>query len=190
MTADSQQKYLLELISSAQAGDDQAFEKLYVEFYEPILRFIAFRVPTGDDAEDLAQQVFIRFYKNLANWKDQGYSPLAYVFTIARSVIADYWRSNKIRPISNSETILPLLVDTAQGPDELVKSSEATHEIMNAIRRLPNNYQEVVSLRLVDGLTNPEIARIIKKSDVTTRKLYSRGIQKLQYEINKGRTNE
>jgi RNA polymerase sigma factor (sigma-70 family) len=53
-----------------------------------------------------------------------------------------------------------------------------------AIQRLPDNYQEVIALRLIQGLTNPEIAKIVNKSEVATRKLYSRGIQKLQKELN------
>jgi len=185
-----QQKELLNLVLKAQSGDEAAFEKLYNECYEPILRFIAFRVPAQDDAEDLAQQVFIRFYNNLQNWKDQGYSPLAYVFTVARSVVADYWRANKNRKVENSEEILPLLVDTGSRPEDIAQSKEATKEIIQAIQRLPDNYQEVIALRLINGLTNPEIAKIIKKSEVATRKLYSRGIQKLQIELKKEENNE
>lgn len=180
MDEHNQQANLVDLILKAQAGDEVAFEKLYAECYEPILRYIAFRVPSQDDAEDLAQQVFIRFYKNLKNWKDQGYSPMAYVFTVARSVVADYWRANKNRPIENSEEVLPFLVDKSAGPHDLAQSNEATREIVRAIQRLPDNYQEVIALRLINGLSNSEIAKIINKSEVAIRKIYSRGIQKLQ----------
>lgn len=183
MADQNQSEYLLALVQKAQAGDAEAFETLYNECYEPILRFIAIRVPSSDDAEDLAQQVFIRFYRNLSNWRDQGYSPLAYIFTVARSVVADYWRANKNRPIENSEEILPFMVDQGSRPHEMVQSQESIREIIRAIRRLPDNYQEVISLRLIKGLANPEIAKIIGKSEVATRKLYSRGIQKLQVEL-------
>jgi len=190
MTEHNQLQHLLELVARAQAGDEAAFEQLYNECYEPILRFIAFRVPTPDDAEDLSQQVFIRFYKNLTNWKDQGYSPMAYIFTIARSVIADYWRANKNRPVSNSEDIIPLLVDSSRGPQDIAQGNEALSDILSAIAELPDNYQEVVGLRLIEGLSNPEIANIINKSEVATRKLYSRGIQKLQLILKTGKNNE
>jgi len=179
----NQSEHLLSLVKKAQAGDEHAFEMLYNECYEPILRYMTIRVPSVDDAEDLAQQVFIRFYRNLENWKDQGYSPMAYVFTVARSVVADYWRANKIRPIENSEEVLPLLMDSADRPDEQLMGKETTTQVIRAISRLPDNYQEVISLRLIKGLTNPEIATIIGKSEVATRKLYSRGIQKLQVEL-------
>lgn len=183
MSEQNQSDALLELVTKAQAGDAEAFEKLYQQCYEPILRFLAMRVPSGDDAEDLAQQVFIRFYNNLQNWEDQGYSPMAYIFTVARSVVADYWRRNKNRPIENSEEVLPLLEDSASGPAANVQSDETVAEIVRAISRLPENYQEVISLRLIKGLSNPEIAKIIGKTEVATRKLYSRGIQKLQIEL-------
>lgn len=185
MAEQNQSEHLLELVQRAQAGDAQAFEMLYNECYEPILRFMAIRVPSLDDAEDLAQQVFIRFYRNLPGWKDQGYSPMAYIFTVARSVIADYWRKNKNRPVENSEEILPFLTDSGSRPDEQVLSSEKTRQIIEAISRLPDNYQEVISMRLIKGLSNPEIAKILGKSDVAIRKIYSRGIQKLQLELSK-----
>lgn len=183
MAEQNQSERLLDLITKAQAGDGEAFEMLYHECYEPILRFMIMRVPSGDDAEDLTQQVFIRFYRNLQNWEDQGYSPLAYIFTVARSVVADYWRKHKNRPIENSEEVLPLLEDNSIGPDRQVIDKETTRQVMRAISRLPDNYQTVISLRLIKGLTNPEIAKMIGKSEVATRKLYSRGIQKLQIEL-------
>ena len=183
MPEHDRQKELLDLIGFAQAGDEAAFERLYNEFYEPILRFIAFRVPTGDDAEDLAQTVFMRFYNNLNNWRDQGYSPLAYVFTIARSVVADYYRKNRIKPVGNSEEILPLLMDTSAKPDEIMQSNQEVERIMQSLGKLPQNYQEVISLRLIRELDYPQIAKIIGKSEVNVRKLYSRGIQKLQIQL-------
>lgn len=183
MPEHDRQKELLDLIGLAQAGDEAAFERLYNEFYEPILRFIAFRVPTGDDAEDLAQTVFMRFYNNLKNWRDQGYSPLAYVFTIARSVVADYYRKNRLKPVGNSEEILPLLMDTSAKPDEIMQSNQEVERIMQSLGKLPQNYQEVISLRLIRELDYPQIAKMIGKSEVNVRKLYSRGIQKLQIQL-------
>lgn len=183
MGKQSQPEYLLKLIKDAQNGDKDAFGVLYNEYYEPILRFMNLRVPSADDAEDLTQQVFIRFYRNLQNWEDRGFSPLAYIFTIARSVIADHWRRNKHRPVENSEDILLLIEDNTDGPARRIIEQEGVSNIINAIGNLPKNYQEVISLRLIKGLKNPEIAKIINKSEVATRKLYSRGIQKLRQEL-------
>jgi len=184
------QQELLELIESAKAGDEAAFEKLYMEFYEPILRFIAFRVPSGDDAEDLAQTVFMRFYKNLSNWHDQGYSPLAYVFTVARSVVADYYRKNKHKKVDNSEDILPLIMDSSARPDEIAQSNQGVEQILHSIQQLPQNYQEVITLRLIKGLDYSDIASVLSKSEVNVRKMYSRGIQKLQLQLSKDQDNE
>lgn len=170
----------LELIAAAQSGDEAAFERIYESAFEPVLRYIAMRVPQPDDAEDLAQQVFIRFYNNLSTWKYQGYSPLAYIFTVARSVVADYYRANKNRPIEASEEVLPLLQDMRAQPDEAAQSAQEVNRIMRSIRALPPMYAEVVSLRLIQELQTAEVAKIIGKSEVATRKLYSRGLQKLQ----------
>jgi len=72
------------------------------------------------------------------------------------------------------------LVDKNASPHDMAQSNESVSNIIRAIQRLPDNYQEVIALRLIEGLTNPEISKIINKSEVATRKIYSRGIQKLQ----------
>jgi RNA polymerase sigma factor (sigma-70 family) len=184
MTEHDQQR-LLRLIEEAKAGDEAAFEQLYNEFYEPILKFIAFRVPSYDDAEDIAQNVFMRFYNNIGNWQDQGYSPLAYVFTVARTSVADYYRKNKVKKVENSEEILPLLTDKSARPDEIAQSNENIQSILQAIRSLPQNYQEVISLRLIKNLDYSDIAAITGKTEVNIRKIYSRGLQKLQKVLEK-----
>lgn len=171
---------VLALVIAAKTGDSAAFEQLYQHFYQPILRYLVIRVGDMDDAEDLAQKTFIKFYRNLHNWQDQGYSPAAYLYTVARSVLADHFRSQKARKLDNSEDILGLLADRSQNLEKSVIESEEVQQIFAAMHKLPELDAEVLRLRFIEGLSNPEIASIIDKSDVATRKTLSRATQRLK----------
>ena len=171
---------ILALVVAAKAGDSSAFEQLYQHFYQPILRYIVIRVGDMDDAEDLAQKTFIKFYRNLHNWQDQGYSPAAYLYTVARSVLADHFRSQKARKLDNSEDILGLLADRSQNLEKSVIESEEVQKIFAAMHKLPELDAEVLRLRFIEGLSNQEIALIVDKSNVATRKTLSRATQRLR----------
>ena len=172
---------LVPLVDKAKRGDEDAFEQLYQEYFTPIYRYILLRVGNSEDADDLSQQVFIKFYRNLVNWQDKGYQPSAYLYTIARSVIADFYRTKarKGKAVSNSEEILSLITDSSQNPHSDVIKSEEVQKLYSDLKRLPENYQEVLLLRYMEGMASIEIAKIIGKSDVATRKLLSRATNAL-----------
>lgn len=177
---DSQTQFV-DLIARAQAGDEDAFEQLYNQYFTALYRYVLIRVGSSSDADDIVQMVFLKFYKNLKNWQNQGYLPSAYLYSIARSVIADHFRTNArtAKKISNSEEILEILSDPSQSPQSSVIQQEETANLYAAIKRLPQNYQEVLLLRYIENLPSKEIAAIIDKSDVATRKLLSRAVATL-----------
>jgi len=181
---------LISVVKKAKEGDKAAFEELYNEYFAPLNRYILIRVGDVSEAEDLTQLVFIKFYKNLANWQDKGYQPSAYLFTIARSVIADYYRSRgrKGSKLSNSEEVLALISDTSQNPHQDVIQSEEIRTLYKNLKTLPQKYQEVLVLRYIENLSSKEISQIIGKSDVATRKMLSRAVSSLA-EITKKNSN-
>ncbi len=177
----SQRSFFVELITRAQSGDEIAFEQLYNEYFTKLYRYILVRVGSSDEADDITQLVFVKFYKNLANWHDQGYEPSAYLYTIARSVIADYFRSKarKGKKIESSDEVLEIIADPSQNLHADVISNEEKASLYHALQQLPDNYQEVLLLRYTEDLPSKEIAKIIGKSDVATRKLLSRAVSAL-----------
>ena len=172
---------LISVVKRAKEGDKSAFEQLYNEYFAPLNRYIIIRVGDVSDAEDLTQLVFIKFYKNLVNWQDKGYQPSAYLFTIARSVIADYYRSKgrKGSKLSNSEEVLALISDSSQNPHQDVIESEEIRTLYQNLKILPEKYQEVLMLRYIENLSSKEISQVINKSDVATRKMLSRAVSAL-----------
>ncbi len=177
----NQSRYFVELIARAQNGDETAFEELYNEYFTQLYRYVLVRVGSGDEADDITQMVFLKFYKNLQNWHDQGYNPSAYLYTIARSVIADHFRSKarKGKKIDSSDEVLEIIADPSQNLHANVISNEEKANLYKALQQLPENYQEALLLRYVENLSSKEIADIIDKSDVATRKLLSRAVSAL-----------
>ncbi len=177
----SQNRYFVELIARAQDGDEDAFEELYNEYFTRLYRYVLIRVGSDDEADDITQLVFLKFYKNLTNWRDQGYDPSAYLYTIARSVIADYFRSKarKGKKVESSDAVLEIIADPSQNLQAGVISNEEKANLYTALQQLPENYQEALLLRYMENLSSKEIAQIIGKSDVATRKLLSRAVAAL-----------
>lgn len=174
------------LTKQAQDGDKEAFEQLYNNYFVPLNRYILLRVGDENDADDLTQTVFIKFFNNLSNWQDKGYQPSAYLYTIARSVIADHFRSigRKGSKHSNSEEILAMLTDKSQSPHQDVIQSEEISTLYTHLKQLPDKYQEVLLLRYIENLSSNDIATIINKSDVATRKMLSRAVAALSKSMN------
>lgn len=177
----SQTRYFVELIARAQEGDEGAFEELYNEYFTQLYRYVLVRVGSSEEADDITQLVFVKFYKNLQNWHDQGYSPSAYLYTIARSVIADYFRTKarKGKKIESSDEVLEIIADPSQNLQAGVISNEEKANLYSALQQLPENYQEALLLRYIEDLPSKEIADIIGKSDAATRKLLSRAVAAL-----------
>lgn len=172
------------LIEKAKTGDEQAFEQLYNQYFSPLHRYILIRVGDSDEADDIVQTVFVKFHRNMQGWQDKGYAPSAYLYTIARSVIADYYRkkSRTGSILNNSEEVLALLTDASQNPHQDVILAEEIETLYSNLRRIPQNYQEILLLRYMQGLASSEIATVIGKSDVATRKMLSRAVAALAKE--------
>ena len=168
-----------ELMLRAKDGDGVAFGKLYELYFTPVYRYIYYRVQSKEEAEDLVQVVFVKVYRSISSFSDQGKSPLAYFFTIARNTIYDYWR--KQNRVSLQEDIdIP---DMRQDPVRQVEQQEASDLVRQGIQHLTDDQSEVITLKFINELSNQEIAELLSKSEESIRQLQSRGLQKLREHI-------
>lgn len=132
------------LVRAAQAGDRAAFGALY-EQYEHVIHGILLAHVSYCDAEDLMHDVFIKALERLPGLRE----PAAFggwLMAIARRTATDYGRSQK------TETEVGENLAGGTQPD-----GEA-FAVLETIQRLPETYREVLILRLVEGMTGPEIA--------------------------------
>ena len=125
-------------------GDREGFGRLY-DLYAPLVHGILLaRVPRAE-VDDLVQDIFLHAFKKLHTLRDgSAFGP--WIAMIARNRAVDYYRRSR-------ETVE--LTDEVRGTD---KQESQAAEILELIRGLPEAYRETLVLRLVEGMTGPEIA--------------------------------
>jgi RNA polymerase sigma-70 factor (ECF subfamily) len=155
------------LVESARAGDRAAFESLY-HLYAPLVHGVLLaRVPYGE-VSDLVQDVFLTAFRKLDALRDPArFGP--WVAIIARNRAADFYR----RARQTEE----LRDELAQGPRQA--EAEAA-EALEIIRSLPEAYRETLVLRLVEGMTGPEIAERTGLRPASVRVNLHRGMKLLR----------
>jgi RNA polymerase sigma-70 factor (ECF subfamily) len=166
------------LIVAAQA-DPLVFETLYRRYREPIHRYLLAHLSSVDDAADLTQHVFLKALENLPVYRDRGVPFSAWLFRIARNAAIDRIRSR--RPSVDWDRIQ----EAEQPVEQTTPESEALRN--DAMRRfdalvssLDDDKRDLLSLRFVAGLTTPEIARVLGKSDAAVRVQLSRTLRILK----------
>ena len=168
------------LVDQARAGDPEAFAKLYDAYVERVTRYIYFRVSEGSDTEDLVSQVFLKAWENLDRYKS-GSSPfIAWLYTIARNLVIDHYRTKK--------DILPLEEAIAtpsdmEMPDEEAQMHFDLEAMRDSLQALSKDQQQVLILKYIAGLPNEEIAKIMGKQEGTVRGLQMRGLQTMAKHI-------
>lgn len=157
------------LVEAARAGDRDAFERLYATYAPLVHGVLLARVPYGE-VSDLVQDVFLTAFRKLGHLRDAGrFGP--WVAIIARNRAADFYR----RARQTEE----LCEELAQGPRRDPEASEA----LEAIRALPEAYRETLVLRLVEGMTGPEIAERTGLRPASVRVNLHRGMKLLRQRL-------
>jgi RNA polymerase sigma-70 factor (ECF subfamily) len=135
-----------ELIAAAQAGDRGAFGRLYGR-YARMVHGIALSRLHAQDADDVVQEVFVRALEQLRTLRDL-HAFGGWLAAIARHVIVDTIRLG------------PRGVELPEEPSmrETQHDQLEARRALAAIRTLPDSYRETIMLRLVEGMTGPEIA--------------------------------
>lgn len=171
------------LVTKAQLGDQEGFERLYDIFYDPIFRYLRFRV---DDREvdDLVSEVFLKVIKKITAYKSSKTGTFsAWIFRIAHNTLVDFYRKREeLLGLEDPETgkIRFDVPDLELTPDKKVQKDEFQSEIRNIVKKLPALYQEIIQLKFLDELSNREIAQITGKTEGNVRIVQMRALRELR----------
>ena len=158
------------------------FSQIYDEHVKKIYRFIYFKVSLVETAEDLSSEVFLRFYKHIQKNNPVIENPQAFLYQIARNVIADHYRSKKVTIVSIEKTTIEI-EDIYEKTKEQGEVSLEMDRIKEAIAKLQGDYQDLIIWRYVDELTVPEIAQITGKTEENVRVGVHRAMQALKGKV-------
>ncbi len=161
------------LVRLAQQGDRDAFGVLYCRYARVVHGLLLARLPAME-VEDQAQEVFIAALRKLSDLRKPEAFP-GWICAIARNRAADYHRKSLMSEELSDDT-------GAASPGQ--NSAEAA-EALRAIRSLPDAYRETLILRLVEGLTGPEIAERTGLTHGSVRVNLYRGMQMLRRVLGK-----
>jgi RNA polymerase sigma-70 factor (ECF subfamily) len=160
------------LVQGARAGDEAAFARLY-ERYAGFIHGVLLARSDAGDVEDLLQDVFLTAWKNLPSLRD----PAAFggwISMIARNRAADVHRRG-IRWVE-------LPADLQASPASVAQTE--ARGVLDTIRSLPAAYRETLVLRLVEGMTGPEIAERTGLTAASVRVNLHRGMKLLREKLN------
>ncbi len=166
------------VVEQAQSGDQDALSTLYTFYFPRVYRYVAGRVRSTQDAEDVTEEVFLRLVANLKRFEWRGLPFGAWVFRIARNEVVSHVRRQRRRgvPAQLSETM----------PDErqdhvAAYELQATIEVVReATAKLPPAQRDVISLRFGAGLSVAETALALGKTQNNVKVLQHKAIAKLQ----------
>ena len=158
-----------ELVVRAQAGDRAAFAALWCE-HERVVHGILLAAVGPGDAVDLMQDVGLLALRALAGLKDPA-SFSGWLAAIARNRAKDHWkRRARTAPIESAAAV--------RAPES--STDDRSSRALNAVRALPEAYREALILRLVEGLSGPEIARKTGLTPGSVRVNLCRGMKLLR----------
>jgi RNA polymerase sigma-70 factor (ECF subfamily) len=161
------------LVHAARAGDREAFGRLYERHARMVHGILLARAPRTE-VDDLVHEVFLQAMKRLSSLRDaSAFAP--WLAAIARNRARDHFRRGT-EPVELKD-------DVAGVPHP--EGDAMT--VLAAIRRLPEAYRETLVLRLVEGLTGPEIAGRTGLQPGSVRVNLHRGMQMLREALERGR---
>jgi len=174
------------LVRRCVAGDVVAWEEI-VQRYNRRIYNICYRFAgSGDDAQDLTQEVFIRMFRTLSSYDVERGAFMTWVTTITRNLLVDHFRKSKQDRMTDSldaapsehEDAMPLsdkIEDKGPSADTSVQGRETRELVHRALQKLSPELREAVILRDLQDLDYRDIATVLKVPEGTVKSRINRG---------------
>jgi RNA polymerase sigma-70 factor (ECF subfamily) len=179
MAPDSREE--LELVQRA-STDAEAFGALYERHVRRIYNYIYYRTGNPHDAEDLTARVFQRALRHVGAFEDKGVPFSAWLYRIAHNLVANWHRDRSRRPVVPLDEQVATAVSSSHPEAEAV-ASEETDRLLHAVRRLPEDRQQLLILKFAERLSNAEIGQIMGRTEGAIKSLYHRTLNSLRVEL-------
>jgi len=174
------------LVRRCIAGDVVAWEEI-VQRYNRRIYNICYRFAgSGDDAQDLTQEVFIKMFRTLSSYDVERGAFMTWVTTITRNLLVDHFRKSKQDRMTESldttpserDDAMPLsekIENKAPAADSSVQNRETRELIHNALQKLSPELREAVILRDLQDMDYKDIATVLKVPEGTVKSRINRG---------------
>jgi RNA polymerase sigma-70 factor (ECF subfamily) len=170
-----------DLIEAAQAGDREAFGRLYSRYAPGVSRFVGSRLRDLSLAEDLTSETFARALRRIDSVSYQGRDAGAWFTTIARNLITDHVKSSRVQRETTIAEVADASTDDRQdSPEQVVIRRDAAADVRRRVGALPTDQQECIRLRYLQELSVSETAAVMGRNEGAVKALAHRGLEGLR----------
>jgi len=174
------------LVRRCISGDAAAWEEIVQRYHRRIYNICYRFAGSADDAQDLAQEVFIKMYRTLSSYDAERGALMTWMTTLTRNLLVDHFRKTKHDRVTDSldttssehDDAMPLgerIPDRGPAPDVRVQSREARETVHEALQKLSPELREAVILRDLQDMDYREIATVLKVPEGTVKSRINRG---------------
>ncbi len=169
------------IIAQARDGDRAALNTLVSSHWPAIYRLALAKTSNPEDAQEIAQDTFLRALAALPRYKETNATFKTYLSRITLNLIIDYYRRRGRAPqVVDIADYNEPIIDPDSRPEEAVLNTERREEVLCLLARLPDEQRQVIELRIVQGLAVADTARIMGKSVAAIKMLQQRALKKLK----------
>ncbi len=165
--------------------DSEAFAQLYDFYFPRVYAFVMSKVGNQSAAEDIVSDVFMKILENLPGYHDRGLPFAAWLFTVTRNVVFDFYAKNhrtENLPLEEGMEIKDEKKDFQ--PAVQAKESELKEKVREVMHKLPERELSILQMKFFSGLTNREIALTLNLSESNVGIILYRVLRKIKPDLN------
>ena len=162
--------------------DEKSIEELCDATWEPLYRFIYFKVQNREEAEDIIQEAYLKAISYMQKNNVKVDKCMGFLKTISINVLRDKWRKNKRQGILiNFDNINQEEIAIEDAIEDMAKRQV----IENALKLLDEDQRTVIDLRILKGYSVADTAKLMNKKEDNIRVLQYRALQNIRKIFNK-----
>lgn len=165
------------LIQKAKDFDSEAWAQIYRRYYPKIYAYLHYRVGDVDLAEDITASVFLHAVERIKSFTYRGFPLSSWLYRIAHNQMVDHFRRKA--KVATKPLTEELLAKRGGVPEEM-EGALVREELNLALKNITEEQQQVVLLKFFGGLSNAEVARIIRKPEGAVKALQHRALASLR----------
>ena len=175
----------------ATPGDREAFATFYRRHEEAVLVFMLRRTGQPEVAADLTAEVFAAALAGAARFRFVGAPPAAWLFGIARNVLAASFRAARVQNKMRRRLEMPVLALSDELVDRLDQLADIARgrEALDLLEHLPDAQRQAIRAHIMDEKDYTEIASSLQCSSSVVRQRVSRGLATLRTQLDQGASN-
>jgi len=154
---------IVALVERCRGGDDLAWEALVRSYQSRVYSVALHYLRDREEAKDIAQDVFVRVYRNLGTFENREENFLPWILSLTRNACIDRLRRMKVRPAVPAVAVEdgPDTPDERPTPEQAVIASREGRLVRRAIARLSDDHREMIQLREIQGLELRQISEML-----------------------------